>query len=87
MYWYEREGKAFSPVISTRVRFARNLDEVPFPHLLDETGKRDLNGIGVDAQHNGQLAEGGQNTPLGVDPHEDVLLHPFDDLLIDGLTR
>ena len=42
MYWYEREGKAFSPVISTRVRFARNLDEVPFPHLLDETGKRDV---------------------------------------------
>lgn len=35
MYWYEKEGQIFSPVISTRVRFARNLSEVPFPHKLD----------------------------------------------------
>ncbi len=34
MYWYEKEGQVFSPVISTRVRFARNLDDVPFPHKL-----------------------------------------------------
>ena len=34
MYWYEKEGQAFSPVISTRVRFARNLDKIFFPHAL-----------------------------------------------------
>lgn len=34
MYWYEKEGQIFSPVISTRVRFARNIEGVPFPHLL-----------------------------------------------------
>lgn len=36
MYWYQREGTQFSPVISTRVRFARNLESTPFPHLLSE---------------------------------------------------
>ena len=36
MYWYERENTTFSPVISTRVRFARNLEETRFPHLLSE---------------------------------------------------
>ncbi len=34
MYWYEKEGQIFSPVISTRVRFARNLDATPFPQKL-----------------------------------------------------
>ena len=40
MYWYEKEGQIFSPVISTRVRFARNLNETPFPHALS-TEKRE----------------------------------------------
>lgn len=31
MNWYEKESDIFSPVISTRVRFARNLEGIPFP--------------------------------------------------------
>lgn len=42
MYWYEREITAFSPVISTRVRFARNLEGVPFPHLLSREKREEL---------------------------------------------
>lgn len=34
MYWYEKENHATSPVISVRVRFARNLEDCPFPHRL-----------------------------------------------------
>ncbi len=34
MYWYEKEAKQFSCVLSTRVRFARNLEDTPFPHRL-----------------------------------------------------
>ena len=39
MNWYEKEPSVFSPVISTRVRFARNLENTPFPHLLSEEKK------------------------------------------------
>lgn len=41
MYWYEKENDPASPVLSTRVRFARNLEDTPFPHLLsaDEKAK------------------------------------------------
>lgn len=42
MYWYEKEGQIFSPVISTRVRFARNLEGVPFPHLLPPEKRTEL---------------------------------------------
>lgn len=42
MYWYEREGTTFSPVISTRVRFARNLEGTPFPHLLSAPQSTEL---------------------------------------------
>ena len=42
MYWYEKEVKTFSPVLSTRVRFARNIEKVPFPHLLPDEEKRTL---------------------------------------------
>ncbi len=37
MNWYEKETGVFSPVISTRVRFARNLEGIPFPHRASET--------------------------------------------------
>ncbi len=40
MFWYEKETASASPVISTRVRFARNLENTPFPELLDGAGKR-----------------------------------------------
>lgn len=39
MYWYEKEAAVFSPVISTRVRFARNLEKTPFPRTLSEEGR------------------------------------------------
>ena len=39
MYWYEQAGDTVSPVLSTRVRFARNLKETPFPARLDEAGR------------------------------------------------
>ena len=34
MYWYEKETRRFSGVLSCRVRFARNLEDTPFPHRL-----------------------------------------------------
>ncbi len=40
MYWYEKERGAFSPVLSTRVRFARNLEGVPFPERLEGQEKK-----------------------------------------------
>ena len=42
MNWYEKEPAVFSPVISTRVRFARNLENTPFPHLLSEKKKMEV---------------------------------------------
>ena len=39
MYWYENDAAPFSPVLSTRVRFARNLEGVPFPRRLTKEGK------------------------------------------------
>ena len=42
MYWYEKEGQIFSPVISTRVRFARNLDGTPFPHRMEPNARVEL---------------------------------------------
>lgn len=38
--WYLEEGKDGDVVLSTRIRLARNLKEVPFPHRLDAAGKR-----------------------------------------------
>ena len=40
MKWYEAERDVFSPVLSTRVRFARNLADTPFPGKLDEAGRQ-----------------------------------------------
>ena len=34
--WMEAEGLAVDIVISSRIRLARNIRQVPFPHLLDE---------------------------------------------------
>lgn len=40
MYWYEEKSAVDTPVISTRVRFARNLEKVPFPCRLSAEGKK-----------------------------------------------
>lgn len=39
MYWYEKVKSEVGPVLSTRVRFARNLENTPFPAELGEEGK------------------------------------------------
>lgn len=38
--WYEMSGKNGDVVISTRIRFARNLKDFPFPHVLSTEKKR-----------------------------------------------
>ena len=40
MYWYEAKGEDDSLVLSTRVRFARNLENTPFPDHLSEAGRK-----------------------------------------------
>ena len=40
MYWYTEKGKDSDVVISSRVRYARNLSDVPFVSRLDEDGAR-----------------------------------------------
>ena len=41
MYWYEKENATRTLVLSTRVRFARNLEGIPFPHRLSpEEGEK-----------------------------------------------
>ena len=42
MYWYEKEVKTFSPILSTRVRFARNMEGIPFPHRMSDEAKKEL---------------------------------------------
>ena len=39
MFWYEKEAAVFSPVLSTRVRFARTVEGIPFPARLDLEGR------------------------------------------------
>ena len=38
MYWYEKSPEVRDCILSTRVRFARNLEKIPFPAALDENG-------------------------------------------------
>ena len=40
MYWYEDKASKHPVVLSTRVRFARNLKDVPFPSRLDAEGRK-----------------------------------------------
>lgn len=42
MAWYHIPGSDQDTAVSTRVRFARNLRELPFPSRLDAAGARDL---------------------------------------------
>ncbi len=42
MYWYEKRTDGTSPVLSTRVRFARNLENTPFPALLTREQKEEV---------------------------------------------
>lgn len=42
MAWYNNEGKASDVVLSSRVRFARNIKDYPFAPVLDETGASEI---------------------------------------------
>lgn len=42
MYWYEKIKSEMGPVLSTRVRFARNLENIPFPAMLDDKEKEKI---------------------------------------------
>lgn len=41
--WYSEKGEQSNIVLSTRVRFARNIEEFPFPSRLDIQGKNKVN--------------------------------------------
>lgn len=43
MKWYSKEGKNSSVVLSTRIRFARNLKDYPFPSRLNTAEKEKVN--------------------------------------------
>ena len=40
MYWYEEKSTSPSAVLSTRVRFARSLEGIPFPHRASPEERR-----------------------------------------------
>lgn len=41
--WYQTDGSHSDTVISTRIRFARNLNGYPFPHLMSEAQRKEVN--------------------------------------------
>ena len=41
--WYQTEGSNSDTVISTRLRFARNLNGYPFPHIMSGEQKKEVN--------------------------------------------
>lgn len=43
--WYIEKGDQGDVVLSTRIRLARNLDELPFPARLDVAGKNKVNSL------------------------------------------
>lgn len=56
--WYKVSGPEGDVVLSTRVRFARNIGEYPFPFRLDSEKKKELNGRIRDAvlSHNENMS-------------------------------
>ncbi|MBQ8697052.1 MAG: hypothetical protein IJ519_04965 [Clostridia bacterium] len=42
MAWYNEKGNEYNYVLSTRVRFARNLVDYPFAPRLDKTGAEEI---------------------------------------------
>ncbi len=51
--WYQSEGKNSDVVISTRLRLARNLNGYPFPHIMSDEQKQEVNEKVRDALLNG----------------------------------
>ena len=42
MYWYDETGKESDVVVSSRIRFARNITDKPFMSRLNEEGANDI---------------------------------------------
>ena len=49
MYWYEKDGESGDVVLSTRVRFARNIVKTPFPEALDKKKAVELSEVIANA--------------------------------------
>ncbi len=49
MAWYDEKGNEYNYVLSTRVRFARNLVDYPFAPRLDKTGAAEIAGRAKEA--------------------------------------
>ena len=60
--WYEQPGREADGVVSTRVRLARNLRDIPFPARMTPGQRRDMNQKVYDALRE-PMAEAG--LPLG----------------------
>lgn len=56
--WYECEGAVQDIVMSTRVRFARNLRAYPFPNRMTQQQKREVCALVKDALANARFAQG-----------------------------
>ncbi|MBQ1555572.1 MAG: protein arginine kinase [Clostridia bacterium] len=54
--WYQTQGKEADTVISTRLRFARNLNGYPFPHRMTDAQKKEVNEKVRDALIGGNSA-------------------------------
>ncbi len=42
--WFDKSGKNYETAVSTRVRFARNVEGFPFPHMMNAAMKAELIG-------------------------------------------
>lgn len=51
--WYQSEGNNSDVVISTRLRLARNLNGYPFPHIMSDEQKSEINNKVKEALLNG----------------------------------
>ncbi len=40
--WFEKSGNCYDTAVSTRVRFARNVEGFPFPHMMNAAQKTEL---------------------------------------------
>lgn len=54
--WFEKNGPDGDVVISTRIRFARNLKTLPFPCKLKQSDREKVNEQVIDAVLNGNMA-------------------------------
>lgn len=58
--WYQRSGKDYDVVLSTRVRLARNLRSFPFPNAMNPLQREQVNKLVKEAVENGGSALSGR---------------------------